>query len=533
MSVVSLRRLSESKPHGQFPTALTRTLGVTPRRRQVGWRPRKTQRKELIVRSHDLWIDGAAALSDAGNRIERCSPSTGKLLASFTLGSCGDVDTAVMAARRSFEAATWRGLPGSERAKAMNKWAELLQRNCEALSLIEADEVGKPIAASRAEIEYGIDLVRYAASLAWSIQGRILSDEGADKLGIILHEPRGVVGIITPWNYPVVCLMMKLPYALAAGCSVVVKPSEFTSGTTLEIARLASESGIPEGVFNVVTGTGAEVGEAISGHPGVDMVSFTGSSAVGKRIAQRASDTTKRVSLELGGKSANIVFADADIDEALEGTLQAFTINQGEECCAGSRLLIERSIADEFLTRLAERASKIRVGDPRDPATEMGPLIHEAHLERVLGYIEKGKAEGAKTIAGGRRLSGTPYDKGFFVPPTIFTGVTTNMSIFKEEIFGPVVSAVAFDSLDEAVDIANSTTYGLAGGVWTQNFDKALSVVRRVRTGMMYINCYLQTIAQLPFGGMKESGFGRENGIEGLMEFLEVRAAFAKLKTQF
>ena len=485
------------------------------------------------MRSCDLWIDGSAAVLAGCQTIERRSPSNGELLATFALGSGEDVNAAVTAARRSFDEGVWRSLPGSERAKVMNRWSELLQANAEKLAVIEADEGGKPITAARGEVEYGIDLLRYAASLAWSIQGRLLTDEGADKLGIVIHEPRGVVGLITPWNYAVVCLMMKLPYALAAGCSVVVKPSEFTSGTTLEIAKLATEAGLPGGVFNVVTGTGAEVGEAISGHPDVDMVSFTGSGVVGKRIARRAAETVKRVSLELGGKSANIVFADADIDAAVEGTLQSFTINQGEECCAGSRLLVERSIADDFLTRLAARAAQIRVGDPRDPATEMGPLIHQAHLDRVLGFIEKGRTEGAKVIAGGRRLSGPAYDKGFFVPPTIFTEVSPAMSIFRDEIFGPVVSAVSFDSLDEAVAIANATTYGLAGGVWTGNFDKALAVLRRVRTGMMYINCYLQTVAQLPFGGMKESGFGRENGAEGIAEFLEIKAAFAKLRTSF
>ena len=485
------------------------------------------------MRAYGHWINGASTSAIGGASIQRRSPYDNRHLATFALGSAEDVSVAVHAARKAFDHGSWRDLPGSERAKVLGRWAEFLQSKIEMLAEIEADEVGKPIGAARGELEYGIDLLRYAASLAWNIQGRLITGEGADKLGIVIQEPKGVVGVITPWNYPVVCLMMKIPFALAAGCSIVVKPSEFTSGTTMEIAALATDAGLPDGVFNVVTGTGADVGEAITGNRGIDMISFTGSSAVGRHIAQRAADTMKRVSLELGGKSANIVFADADLDEAVEGALQAFIINQGEECCAGSRLLIERPIADEFLARLVKRAESVRLGDPRDASTELGPMIHEAQLNRVLGYIEKGRQEGARLLTGGVRLSGAAYDAGYFVPPTIFVDVKPEMAIFREEIFGPVASAVTFDTLDEAVEIANDTTYGLANGVWTSSLDKSMAVIKKLRSGMVYVNCYLQTIPQLPFGGMKESGYGRENGDEGLLEFMEVKAAFAKLRTRF
>ena len=484
------------------------------------------------MRAYHNWIGGASVPPSGKTTLTRQSPFDGRELASFALGDADDVDQAVRAARTALDDAGWRDIGGSGRAKLLNRWAELMQAKASELADIEADEVGKPITAARGEIDYGIDVVRYAASLAWSIQGKLMSDEGPDKLGIVLHDPKGVVGLITPWNYPFVCLMMKLPYALAAGCTVVVKPSELTSGTTLEIAALAIEAGIPSGVFNVVTGTGAAVGEALTGHGGINMVSFTGSSAVGKHIARRAADTMKRVSLELGGKSANIVCADADLDAAVEGALLGFTINQGEECCAGSRLFLERSIAEEFLGKLVERVKAVRVGDPRDEATEVGPMISAAHLDRVLAYIEKGKSEGARVMVGGGRLTNGEYARGLFVAPTVFVDVTSDMAIYREEIFGPVVGVVTFDTVDEAIELANGSAYGLAGGVWTASLDKAIGMVRRLRTGMIYVNCYLQTIAQLPFGGMKESGFGRENGSEGLMEFLEVKAAFAKLQTR-
>ena len=485
------------------------------------------------MRTYDQWIDGAGYAPSGGGTIERRSPATGERLAAFAAGTPPDVEAAVVAARRAFDGNGWSGLPGSDRASILQQFAALIEADSERLAAIESEETGKPIAAARAEVAYATDLTRFAASLAWNIPGRISTHNGADKIGFVFHEPRGVVAMILPWNYPVVCLMQKLPFALAAGCAAVIKPSELTSGTALELVRLAAKAGVPAGVVNVVTGTGADVGEALAAHAGVDMISFTGSSRIGKQIARKAADTMKRVSLELGGKGANIVFADSDMDAAVEGALQGFIINQGEECCAGSRLLIERSIADEFLTRLVVRCKAVRLGAPDDEATEMGPLIHEAHLDRVLGYIDAGRREGARLLTGGVRLSGGVYDRGLFFPPTLFVEAKPEMTIWREEIFGPVASVMLFEGVEEAVSIANNTAYGLANGVWTRNLDKALAVTRRICSGMVYINCYLETIPQLPFGGMKESGVGRENGVEGLLEFMEVKAAFAKLRTSF
>ena len=395
---------------------------------------------------------------------------------------------------------------------------------------LEAEESGKPVRSARAEIDYAIDLTRFAASCAWSIPGEAMSHSGPDKLGLVLHEPKGVVALIIPWNFPVVCLIQKLPYALAAGCAVVAKPSEMTSGTTLLLARLLQEAGVPDGQFNVVTGTGEEAGEALVTHADIDMISFTGSTAVGKRVAGHAASGIKRVTLELGGKGANIVFADADLDAAVEGAFQGFTINKGEECCAGSRIIVERPILAEFNRRLVERSAQARLGLPLDETTDLGPLVSQLQLDRVLCYINTGKAEGATLIVGGSRATDGPLAKGYFIPPTLFSDVTPAMRIYREEVFGPVAVVVPFDGVDEAVRIANDTLYGLANGVWTTSLDKAMAVVRRVRSGMVYVNTFLETVPQLPFGGMKQSGIGRENGIAGMLEFMEVKAAFIRLK---
>ncbi|AGT08892.1 aldehyde dehydrogenase family protein [Paracoccus aminophilus] len=317
-------------------------------------------------------------------------------------------------------------------------------------------------------------------------------------------------------------------WRLAAGCSVVIKPSELTSGSTLALIRLAEEAGLPAGVVNVVTGEGKTVGEAMSAHPGIDMMSFTGSTAVGRQIASRAAERIRPVTLELGGKGANIVFADADLNAAVEGAVAGFTINKGEECCAGSRLLVEESIAEEFGRRVAERAARLRLGTGEDD--EVGPLISEPQMERVLGYIASGLAEGATLPCGGARVTEGALGKGNYVAPTVFAGGRPEMRIVAEEIFGPVTTILTFKDTAEAIRIANATGYGLANGVWTSDLDRAMAVIRQLRSGTTYVNTYLETLPQLPFGGVKESGLGRENGSEGLDEFLETRAAFIKLK---
>jgi betaine-aldehyde dehydrogenase len=476
---------------------------------------------------HDPWIDGRTVADAGWARIVRTSPSDGTQIASVAAATAETVAAAVASARIAFDARIWADMPGSARDKALSRMADLMERDLDTIARLEAVEAGKTIAGGRGETEWGIELLRYGAALAWNLSGKAFSDGGPDNLGLVLHHPRGVVGMITPWNFPIVTLMQKLPYALAAGCSVVVKPSEMTSGTTL-MARLASEAGVPPGVFNVVTGEGSVVGEAMSTHPGIDMMSFTGSTAVGRRIARHAADRIRPVALELGGKGANIVFADADLDAAVKGAVAGFTINKGEECCAGSRLLVQESIAEDFGRRVAEAAARVRLGTGEN--ADMGPLISAAQMEKVLAYIQSGVDQGARLLTGGKRMTEGGLAGGNYVAPTVFVDALPGMRIVDEEIFGPVTAIIPFKDAADAICIANSTGYGLANGVWTSNLDTAMAVVRRLRGGTTYVNTYLETAPQLPFGGIKDSGLGRENGIEGLSEFLETRAAFIRLK---
>jgi acyl-CoA reductase-like NAD-dependent aldehyde dehydrogenase len=451
------------------------------------------------------------------------------LIAAAAAGTADDVDEAVAAARAAFDRGPWTTLSGAGRAEVLARLADLMQRDSELLARCEAEEAGKPITATRTEIGMCTTLTRYAASLAWGLSGRLISEAGSDKLGLVIQQPHGVAGLIVAWNYPALCLMQKLPYALAAGCAVVIKPSEFTAGTTVMIARLATEAGVPPGQLNIVIGTGEVVGEAITSHPGIDMVSFTGSSKVGRRVAARCAENGKHCTLELGGKGANIIFGDANIERAVEATYQGFTFNKGEECCSSARILVEQSIAPSFTEKLVARCGRARLGMPLDEGTDMGPLIHQQHMDRVLGYIEKGRDEGARVLTGGQRATAPGLERGLFLGPTLFDRVNRKMTIFREEIFGPVACILPFNSLDEAVDLANDTEYGLANGVWTADIDKALTVMRRLRSGMVYVNTYFESLPQLPLGGMKASGTGHENGPEGLQEFLQTRSAFIKI----
>jgi acyl-CoA reductase-like NAD-dependent aldehyde dehydrogenase len=471
-------------------------------------------------RAYGNWINGQETGTPA---IHRHSPSDGRLLAMFTAGTVEDVDSAINAARHAFEAAFWRAMPGAERAAALNAWAGLIEQHDERLAVIEAEEVGKPIKYARGEVGHAIALIRYAAALAWQIKGDVFSDLGPGALGLVTREPRGVIGMIVPWNFPLVTLMQKLPFALASGNTAVIKPSEFTSGTALEAARLAAEAGIPDGVINIVTGEGATVGAAIAAHPGIDMLSFTGSTTTGRQIAKAAAERLIPVSLELGGKGANIVFADADVDQALDGVLFGAILNQGQECCAGARLLIEDGIADGFIEKLVARAGKIITAMPLDEAADLGPMIHETHMLSVLTHIQGAIAEGAKLLTGG--MAG----QGCFIPPTILDNVTPSMDIFRREVFGPVLTITRFTSDSQALALANDSEYGLASGIWTSNLTRAHAVAAGMKTGSVYVNTYLETAMQLPFGGWKNSGLGRELGLEGLLEFTQTKSTFFKL----
>jgi betaine-aldehyde dehydrogenase len=479
------------------------------------------------MRRYAHWIDGRPTDGNSGNQIVRTSPAHGEALAAFAVGDAVDVDRAARAAAAARE--EWAGLTGIERAGHLTALADLMMENRAPLAEIEAEEAGKTIRDAMGEIAHAATLTRYAASLAWEIPGRAQSHHGATALGLVTYEARGVVGMITPWNFPAVTLFQKLPYALAAGCTVVIKPSEMTSGTTLEIARLAIDAGIPNGVINVVTGKGSVVGSAMIEHPLVDMISFTGSTRAGMEIGAACARLVKRVGLELGGKAANVVFADADIDDALDGVLFGTILNAGQECVAGTRILVERRIAKDFTEALAERAKKLRVGMPLDPEADLASVIHEGHMHSVLGHIELARREGAKVAVGGGRKSDGDFGKGFFVQPTILADVAPSMTYFREEVFGPVASITPFDTVDEAVRLANDTTYGLGNGLWTKDVDKALQVSKRLKSGTVWVNTYLDGAPQMPFGGYKSSGLGRENGMEGLTEFMDVKSTFIRL----
>ncbi|KGJ11156.1 acyl-CoA reductase-like NAD-dependent aldehyde dehydrogenase [Paracoccus versutus] len=483
----------------------------------------------MTVRSYVHFIDGAERPGASGETIRRHSPAHGAALADFAAGTAEDLDAAVRAAREAFEHGPWRQMAATQKSAILNAWGDLIAADLERLAVIEAEESGKPIRFARGEIEHSVSMLRYAAALGLQLHGEAFENVGPQALGLVSREPRGVVGMIVPWNFPMVTLFQKLPYALAAGCSAVVKPSELTSGTALEVAKLAIRAGLPKGVYNVVTGTGGVVGEAMTRHPEVDMISFTGSTKVGKAIARTCADSVKRVALELGGKAANVVFADADLDAAVDGVLFGYVLNQGEECVCGARLLIEESVADAFVSRLVERTRKIRTGLPLDEDADQAAMIHQAQFDQVMNYLEIGKAEGATVAVGGSRADQGALAKGYFVMPTIFTNVTPDMRIFREEIFGPVLTVTTFRTVDEAVALANDTVYGLGNGLWTKDLDKAILVSRRLRSGTVFVNTFLETSVQMPFGGFKQSGIGRENGIDGLLEYTEVKSTFIKL----
>jgi betaine-aldehyde dehydrogenase len=473
------------------------------------------------VREYGHIIDGEE--TTATGYIDRHSPGNGELVARFAQGTAADVASAVAAARRAFDAGPWPRMPGAERAKLLLRCAAAIRDEAQRLARIDAVEVGKPLRQARGDIEGAAAHFEYAAALAQEIHGDAYTNLGEEHVGLVLREPVGVAGLIIPWNFPGLIFGQKVPYALAAGCTVVVKPSELTSGSAFEMARLMSAIGVPSGVVNVVSGFGVPVGQALVESCEVDFVSFTGSTATGERIAFCAASTQKRVSLELGGKGANVVFADADLQDAVDGTLFAVFFNGGECCVSGSRLLVQDAIADEFLQRLVEKARNLTVGMPFDETAEIGALIHSGHIEKVLGYVEAGRQEGARLLTGGSRLEGE-LASGFFVEPTIFDGVEPQMRIFREEIFGPVLSVVRFSSLQDAIELANDTDYGLGNTVWTKDIDTAVRMTRALRSGTVWVNTTLDSAPQMPFGGVKASGYGREMGRAGLEEYTELKS---------
>ncbi|MCO5090366.1 aldehyde dehydrogenase family protein [Bosea sp. (in: a-proteobacteria)] len=453
--------------------------------------------------------------------IERRNPAHGVVVSRYPQATARDVAAAVEAARKAADSRVWSGMPGAERARIIARVAQLIDRDRAGLGLIESLEVGKPIGLIDREIGGSVALWEYAATLARHTYGDSYDQLGAQTMALVLRQPVGVVGMITPWNYPLLIVSQKLPFALAVGCCAVVKPSELTSGTALRLADILIEAGVPPGVVNIVAGYGNDTGRAITEHPALDMISFTGSTRVGREIGRLGGEALKKVSLELGGKSAHIVCADADLDAAAEKVVLGFTRNAGQACVSGSRLLVERSVATRFTEAVIAHAKALKVGDPLDPQTQMGPLVSEAQRDRVTGYITAGSDAGAK---GWSREAGPEAAlPGHFVQPTVFTEVAPSMSIAQEEIFGPVLCVMPFDSVAEAVGIANGTIYGLAAGIWTRDLDKAFLFGRSLKAGTIEVNTFLAGAPELPLTGHGQSGVGHEKGRYAIEEFTELK----------
>ncbi|MBX3567481.1 MAG: aldehyde dehydrogenase family protein [Rhizobiaceae bacterium] len=474
----------------------------------------------MSTRSYHHFIGGEVVDGAGRGAIERRSPAGGRLVARYAEGTPDDIDLAVEAARAAFEQGPWPRMSGLQRAEVLNRLADLIRDNRERLARIEVEEVGKPIRFARGDIDGAVGLTRYAASLAMQMAGSVYTNIGAGKTALLTREAVGVVALVTPWNFPALILSQKVPFALAAGCAVVLKPSEFTSGSAFEIAALAAEAGLPAGVFNVVSGYGATVGDHLTAHPGIDFVSFTGSTRTGSRVVANTSRHLVKSSVELGGKSANIVFADADLEAAVDGALMGVFFNNGECCVSGSRLFVQSSIADDFIAKVVERSRRLKVGDPFDEDTDIGALIDEQHLAKVAGLVRTGIEEGAELALGGKVAGGSA---GHFHEATIFDRVEPGMTIFREEIFGPVLSVTRFETVEDAVRLANDTAYGLSNYVWSKNIDTVLTVAKRLKSGWVQANTVIDGAPQLPLTGVKGSGFGYEMGQAGFEEFTQLK----------
>jgi aldehyde dehydrogenase (NAD+) len=481
---------------------------------------------DVAITATQLLIDNRWVPSETGETFATINPSTGEEICTVAAAGAVDVDHAVRAARRAFESGPWGKMNASERGKLLYRLADLIERHSDELARLEALDNGKPVAlAKRVDVAKAVACYRYFAGWADKIQGKTIPIDGR-YFCYTRHEPVGVVGQIIPWNYPMLMQAWKLAPALATGNTVVLKPAEETPLSALRIGELILEAGFPEGVVNIVPGLGPTAGAAIASHMDIDKVAFTGSTETGRLIlAAAARSNLKRVTLELGGKSPNIIFADTDLDEAVEGAHIGIFSNQGQVCCAGSRVFVEDSIYDRFLEKSVARAQSRVLGDPFDQKIDQGPQVNQAQFEKVLGYIESGKAEGAHLACGGERFG----KQGYFIQPTVFSGVEDGMKIAREEIFGPVMSVLRFSDAAEVIERANDTVYGLSAGVWTRDIRKATAVANGIRAGTVWVNCYNVLDTRAPFGGFKLSGIGRELGEYGLQQYSEVKTVIIGL----
>lgn len=476
-----------------------------------------------------MLIGGSWEEAGDGRTIDVEDPATGQVFASVPAGTAADVDRAVISARAAFESASWARMRPLDRGKIIEAIARKIEDHAPELALLESYDNGKAVHHALAvDVPAAVDIFRYMAGWASKIYGQVnpISGDGRQYHSYSVREPIGVVGQIVPWNYPLAMAAWKIASALAAGCTIVLKPSEMTPLTALRLAELALEAGLPEGVLNIVTGYGHEAGQALVEHPGIDKIAFTGSTRVGKQIVQTAAKDLKRVTLELGGKSPSLIFADADLDKAAIGAALAIFFNSGQVCLAASRLYVERSVFDKVVDGVAQVAKTFKLGHGRDPDTMLGPLVSRAQQTRVLDYIAQGRASGAEIVTGG----GTGGTDGYFVEPTIFANPSADASIVREEIFGPVLVATPFDDVDEVVKAANDTRYGLAANIWTRDLSRAHLTARKLQAGTVWINTHGMNDPSAPFGGVKESGWGREVGEEGVLHYTETKTITALLE---
>ncbi|HZR63656.1 MAG TPA: aldehyde dehydrogenase family protein [Terriglobales bacterium] len=486
----------------------------------------------FIEKPRQMLINGKWVDAVSGKTFPTYDPSTGEVLAQVAEGDKADIDLAVKAARKAFDTGPWRNkMTASDRGRLIWKLGDLIEEHLEEFAYLESLDNGKPLTVARAaDVPLAAELFRYMAGWATKLEGNTIAlsvpyTPNAKYHTYTLREPIGVAGQIIPWNFPLLMAAWKLGPALATGCTVVLKPAEQTPLSALRLGELIMEAGFPEGVVNIVPGYGETAGAALAAHMDVDKIAFTGSTEVGKMIVHAATGNLKKVTLELGGKSPNVIFKDADMKVAIPGAASAIFFNHGQCCCAGSRLYVEKDVYDQVVEGIAENAKKIRVGSGLDPATQMGPLVSEEQLNRVCGYLESGFSEGAKALAGGQKKG----DKGYFVEPTVLVNTKENMKVVQEEIFGPVVAAMPFSDPEEIMPRANDNIYGLAAGVWTRDISKAHRTAERLLAGTVWINCYNIFDAAMPFGGYKQSGWGREMGHDALNNYLQTKAICARI----